>query len=181
MKLTIDTKKPLGSPNGIRIGIIAGLVCAVWIDTRIAPQVAVTRNYTSLLYPFVILIIPVLYPLFKWIKLNIIHRKVYKALMDIVHAEQLVEYSPDKNKTGLMDQPLVLFGVKIIYEEKDDKVYITFYPRGIKRSDSVRDLGSRLEEALNMNLISKNQTLQYTQYVLSNVESQRTEVNDNDF
>lgn len=180
-KIILDTKKPLGNPTGLRIMLGSTLILSIGVETQVAPHIIANGNTAALLYPLAINIIPLIYPISKLVKLRLVNYKKYNALMKIVHSEQLIDYDTSRKETSTFNQKKVLYGVKIILEEISDGLRITFYPNGIKHSDKVKELGSRLEEAFKMNVLSVDSNLDYTTYVLRNVEHQKMGVTNNDF
>lgn len=179
-KLVLDTKKPLGNPNGLKMATGATLLLSIAVEYKVAPQIICTGNFTALAYPFLINIIPLGYPCWKWINLHIVNYKIYKQLMSIAHSEQLIDYA-DKKKTTTFNERKVEYGIKIIYEEASEGTYITVYPNGIKHSDATQTLNSRLEETFNMNVLSVDHQLSYTRYLLRDVDKQQMGVTDNAF
>lgn len=179
-KIVLDTKKPLGNPNGIRLILGTTLIGSIAVEIQIAPQAISTKNLTMLIYPLLINIIPLGYPCWKWVNLHIINYKIYKQLMSIVHSEQLIDYG-DKKETTTFNERKVVYGVKLVYEESTDGTYITVYPNGIKHSDATQTLNSRLEETFNMNVLSVDHQLSYTRYLLRDVDKQQIGVTDNAF
>lgn len=180
-KLVLDTKKPLGSPTGLKVMLSATLIVSIVIETQVAPKIIASGNTIPLFFPLAINIIPMFYPLSKWINLYLIHYKEHRALMKVVHSEQLIDYESSKKKSTIFDQKKVLYGVKIILEETSEGISITFYPNGIKNSDRIKTLSSRLEEAFRMNVLSVNSQLSYTTYLLRDVNNQKIGVTNNDF
>lgn len=179
-KLVLDTKKPLGDPNGLKMAVGVTLVASMGIEYKVAPHLLTSSNYTALAYPFLINIIPLGYPCWKWINLHIVNYKIHKQLMSIVHWEQLIDYG-DKKETSTFNERKVEYGVKIIYEETSEGTYITVYPNGIKHSDATQTLNNRLEETFNMNVLSVDHQLSYTRYLLRDVDKQQMGVTDNAF
>ena len=100
--------------------------------------------------------------------------------MSIVHSEQLIDYV-EKKETTIFNEKKVEYGVKIIYEETSEGIYITVYPNGIKHSDATQTLNNRLEETFNMNVLSVDHQLSYTRYLLRDVDKQQMGVTDNAF
>lgn len=87
-KLVLDTKNPLGNPNGVKMALGVTLLSSIGLEYKVAPQFINAGNYTALAYPFLINIIPLGYPCWKWVNLHIVNYKIYKQLMNIVHSEQ---------------------------------------------------------------------------------------------
>ena len=179
-KFVLDTKKPLGSPSGLRVALGATMLISIAIETQVTPSYITTGNITGLAYPLLINIIPAVYPVGKWINLNIINHREYRALKKIINAKQLVDYG-DKSEKTIFGLRKIKYGVKVVYQETDKGVKITFYPNGIKHRDEVAKLGSRLEEAFNMNVLSVDSDLDSTTYMLSDVNHQKMEVREDDF
>ena len=179
-KLVLDTKKPLGNSSGLKMAVGATLALSIGVEYKVAPHLLSSGNYTALVYPLLLNIIPLGYPAWKWIKLHIIDYKIYKKLMSIVHSEQLIDYG-DKKETTTFNERKVVYGVKLVYEETTDGTYITVYPNGIKHSDATQALNSRLEETFNMNVLSVDHQLSYTKYLLRDVDKQQMGVTDNAF
>lgn len=179
-KLVLDTKKPLGNPNSLKMVTMLTLALSIGVEYKVAPHLLSSGNYTALVYPLLLNIIPLGYPAWKWIKLHIIDYKIYKRLMSIVHSEQLIDYG-DKKETTTFNERKVVYGVKLVYEETTDGTYITVYPNGIKYSDATQALNSRLEETFNMNVLSVDHQLSYTKYLLRDVDKQQMGVTDNAF
>lgn len=100
--------------------------------------------------------------------------------MRIINAEQLVDYAPS-GQTSIFGQRAVLYGVKVIYEQNDDQIIITFFPRGIKHSDSVQALGDRIQEAFGMSVVERDDELSFSRYVLRDIRNEKMEVSENDF
>ena len=98
----------------------------------------------------------------------------------IIHSEQLVDYKSNK-QDSILGQRKVIAGVKIDYRETTYGTYITFYPRGIKHSDIVRNLSKRLEENFGIPVIAVDNQATYTRYYLRDLSGQKLEVIDNDF
>lgn len=86
-----------------------------------------------------------------------------------------------KKETTTFNERKVEYGVKIIYEETTKGTYITVYPNGIKHSDTTRTLNNRLEETFNMNVLSVDNQLSYTRYLLRDVDKQQMGVTDDAF
>lgn len=179
-KLVLDTKNPLGNPNGVKMALGVTLLSSIGLEYKVAPQFINAGNYTALAYPFLINIIPLGYPCWKWVNLHIVNYKIYKQLMNIVHSEQLIDYG-DKKETTTFGERKVEYGVKIVYEETAEGTYITVYPNGIKHSDATQTLNSRLEETFNMNVLSVDHQLSYTRYLLRNVDKQKMGVTEDAF
>lgn len=179
-KLSLDTEKPLGNPNGIRAGIIVTLLGSTAIEMQVAPQWISTGQYSLITYPLLLNIIPAIYPIGQWIKQHIILRRVYKRLERIIHSEQLIDYETNKQES-VLGQRQVIAGVKIEYKETTYGTYIAFYPRGIKHSDTVRTLSRRLEENFGIPVIAVDNQAIYTRYYLRDLDGQKMEVTDNDF
>lgn len=179
-KLVLDTKKPLGNPNGLKMVLGVTLLSSISLEYKVAPQLISTKNYTALIYPFLLNIIPLVYPCWKWINLHVINHKIYKKLMRVVHSEQLIDYA-DKKETTTFDERKVVYGVKLVYEKTTEGTYITVYPNGIKHSDATRALNSRLEETFNMNVLSVDNQLSYTRYLLRSVGKQQMRVTEDAF
>lgn len=169
----MDTKKPLGSPGGLKVALIV----SIGVEYHVAPDAFSKQNYVLLAYPLLINIIPYFYVCWKALNLYIINHKVYRALMSIVNSEKLIDYS-EKDDKGIRK---VLYGVKIVYERTQKGVYLTFYTRDIKNSEVTTKLIRRLEEAFNMNVLSVDPHLTYTKYLLRNVDRQRMEVTSDEF
>ena len=198
-KLVLDTKKPLGNPNSLKMVTMLTLALSIGVEYKVAPHLLSSGNYTALVYPLLLNIIPLGYPAWKWIKLHIIDYKIYKRLMSIVHSEQLIDYGDKKETTTFNERKVVygvklvyeetttfnerkvVYGVKLVYEETTDGTYITVYPNGIKHSDATQALNSRLEETFNMNVLSVDHQLSYTKYLLRDVDKQQMGVTDNAF
>lgn len=179
-KLSLDKEKPLGNPNGIRAGIMVTLLGSTAIELQVAPYWISTGQYSLITYPLLLNIIPALYPIGKWIKQHVMLRRVYGKLERIIHSEQLVDYETDKQKS-ILGQRKVIAGVKIDYRETTYGTYITFYPRGIKHSDAVRNLSKRLEENFGIPVIAVDNQATYTRYYLRDLSGQKLEVINNDF
>lgn len=179
-RLVLDTKKPLGNPSGLKMAEGVTLLLSIAVEYKVAPNLLSTGNYTALAYPFLVNIIPLGYPCWKWINLHIINYKIYKRLMSIIHSEQLIDYA-DKKETTTFNERKVEYGVKIIYEETSEGIYITVYPNGIKHSDVTQTLNSRLEETFNMNVLSVDHQLSYTRYLLRDIDKQQMKVMDDVF
>lgn len=179
-KLSLDTEKPLGNPNGIRAGIMVTLLGSTAIEVQVAPHWISTGQYSLITYPLLLNIIPALYPIGQWIRQHIVLRRVYKRLERIIHSEQLVDYKSNK-QDSILGQRKVIAGVKIDYRETTYGTYITFYPRGIKHSDIVRNLSKRLEENFGIPVIAVDNQATYTRYYLRDLSGQKLEVIDNDF
>lgn len=179
-RLSLDTEKPLGNPNGIRAGVIVTLLGSMGIEIQVVPQWISTGQYSLITYPLLLNIIPVLYPIGQWVRQHIILRRVYKRLERIIHSEQLIDYETGKQET-ILGQRKVIAGVKIEYKETTYGIYITFYPRGIKHSDTVRTLGKRLEENFGVPVIAVDNQATYTRYYLRDLSGQKMEVTENDF
>ena len=179
-RLVLDTKKPLGNPSGLKMAEGVTLLLSIAVEYKVAPNLLSTGNYTALAYPFLVNIIPLGYPCWKWINLHIIKYKIYKRLMSIIHSEQLIDYA-DKKETTTFNERKVEYGVKIIYEETSEGIYITVYPNGIKHSDATQTLNSRLEETFNMNVLSVDHQLSYTRYLLRDIDKQQMKVMDDVF
>lgn len=181
-KFTLDTKKPFGDPNALRIGAFGTLIIIILIDGQLGLNRIVNyKNVHGFLYPFLLLIIPLSYPTLSWVKLHIINRKDYNKLMQVVHSERLIDYSENKQARDPFNQRKVIAGVKIVYEETYAGIYLTFYPRGIRNSNGARTLNRRLEELFGLSVIGVNNQLTHTTYLLSNVQKQNYEVIDSDF
>lgn len=60
-KLVLDTQKPLGNPNGLKMATGATLLLSIAVEYKVAPQIISTGNFTALAYPFLINIIPLGY------------------------------------------------------------------------------------------------------------------------
>lgn len=86
-----------------------------------------------------------------------------------------------RKKTTTFNEKEVEYGVKIIYEETLEGIYLTFYPNGIKHSDAIQTLNNRLEETFNMNVLSVDHQLSYTKYLLRDVDKQQMGVTDDAF
>ena len=179
-RLVLDTKKPLGNPSGLKMAEGVTLLLSIEVEYKVAPNLLSTGNYTALAYLFLVTIIPLGYPCWKWINLHIINHKIYKRLMSIIHSEQLIDYA-DKKETTTFNERKVEYGVKIIYEETSEGIYITVYPNGIKHSDATQTLNSRLEETFNMNVLSVDHQLSYTRYLLRDIDKQQMKVMDDVF
>lgn len=179
-KLVLDTKKPLGNPNSLKMVTMSTLALSIGVEYKVAPHLLSSSNYTALVYPLLLSIIPLGYPAWKWINLHIVNYKIYRQLMNIVHSEQLVDYA-DNKKTTTFNERKVEYGVRIIYEETSEGIYITVYPNGIKHSDATQTLNNRLEETFNMNVLSVDHQLSYTRYLLRDVDKQQMGVTDNAF
>lgn len=179
-KVVLDTKKPLGNPNGLKMAMVPTLALSIGVEYKVAPHLLSSGNYTALAYPFLLNIIPLSYPCWKWIDLHIINYKIWKRLMSIVHSEQLIDYA-EKKETTTFNEKKVEYGVKIIYEETLEGIYLTFYPNGVKHSDAIQNLNSRLEETFNMNVLAVDHQLSYTRYLLRDVDKQQTGVTDDAF
>lgn len=184
-RFTFDTKKPLGNPNGIRVFVIAIIIMIVFLEFKLLPTtlpkiIHSKERLNVFLYPFLLLIIPVLYPLWKWVNLNVIHHREFLALKKVVQAAQLIDYDNESKLTifGMRD---VVAGVKIFYKKIGNKVEITCYPNGIKNSDRVSQLTDRLEEAFGITVYSVNRELTHTTYLLGDISSNKQEVHENDF
>lgn len=115
-KLSLDTEKPLGNPNGIRAGIMVTLLGSTAIEVQVAPHWISTGQYSLITYPLLLNIIPALYPIGQWIRQHIVLRRVYKRLERIIHSEQLVDYKSNK-QDSILGQRKVIAGVKIDYRE----------------------------------------------------------------
>lgn len=98
-RLVLDTKKPLGNPSGLKMAEGVTLLLSIAVEYKVAPNLLSTGNYTALAYPFLVNIIPLGYPCWKWINLHIINYKIYKRLMSIIHSEQLIDYADKKETT----------------------------------------------------------------------------------
>lgn len=185
-KLTLDTKTPLGSPNGVKMAFGFTLIITIALEIQLIPRAMKslsTNNVTTdyLILPLLLNIIPFIYPLGKWINWHISNHKIYNILMQIVRSEKLIDYSENKQDRDIFNQRKVIAGVKIVYEETYDGIYLTFYPRGIRNNDGARMLSRRLEELFNLSVIGVNNQLTYTTYLLRDVEKQNYEVSNNDF
>ena len=76
----------------------------------------------------------------------------------------------------------VVAGVKVVYKKlANGNIEIAFYPNGIKNSDRISQLTNRLQEAFDLTVISVDNQLTHTIYVLGDISSNKKEVNDNDF
>ncbi|MCT3322091.1 hypothetical protein [Lactobacillus johnsonii] len=185
-KFVYDTKKPLGSPTGFRVLAIVIILIITFIYIKLLPTTLprIIKNEESnnvLFYPFFLLIVPVICPLWKWINFNIIHYKEFYALKKVIQSAQLVDYD-DKNKTSIFSMRQVVAGIKVIYEKiSNGDIEISFYPNGIKNSDRVRQLTDRLQEAFDLTVISVDNQLTHTTYVLGDISSNKKEVNNDDF
>ena len=139
------------------------------------------ESINALIYPLFFFILPVIYPLEKWINLNVIHYKEFQKLKKVIQSAELVDYD-DKNKTSIFSMRQVIAGVKVIYEKiGNGDIEISFYPNGIKNSDRVRQLTDRLQEAFDLTVISVDNQLTHTTYVLGDISSNKKEVNNDDF
>lgn len=179
-----NTKNPLGNPTGLKIVAVGTIVIIVCIEVKllpiVLPQILKGKgNIDVLLYPLMLDIIPFLYPMTKWINLNLIHYRKYRALQEVVQSAQLVDY--DKNKFSIFNTPKVLAGVKVVCKQSNDNLEITIYPKGIKNSDKVNMLTDRLQEAFGMTVISVNKHLTHTTYSLGNISAKKKELHNDDF
>lgn len=87
-RFTYDTKKPLGSPTGFRALAIVMILIITFIYIKLLPTTLprIVKNEESnnvLIYPFFLLILPIIYPLEKWINLHVIHYKEFQALKKV--------------------------------------------------------------------------------------------------
>lgn len=105
-KLVLDTKKPLGNPNSLKMVTMSTLALSIGVEYKVAPHLLSSGNYTALVYPLLLNIIPLGYPAWKWIKLHVIDYKIYKRLMSIVHSEQLIDYVEKKETTIFNEKKL---------------------------------------------------------------------------
>lgn len=185
-KFIFDTKKPLGSPTGFRTLELVIILIVAFIEFKLAPSVLYRiikheESINVLLYPFLLLILPIVYPVIKWINLNIVHYKEFQALKKVIQSAQLIDYA-DKNKISIFNLREVVAGVKVVYKKLDnDNIEIIFYPNGIKNSDRINQLTNRLQEAFDLTVISVDNQLTHTTYVLGDISSNKKEVHDNDF
>lgn len=185
-KFVYDTKKPLGSPTGFRALAIVMLLIIMFIYIKLLPTTLprIVMNEESinvLFYSFFLLIVPVIYPLLKWINLHVIHYKEFQALKKVIQSAQLVDYE-DKNKTSIFSIRQVIAGAKVMYKQlANGNVEVIFYPDGIKNSDRVGQLTDRLQEAFGMTVLSVNKQLTHTTYLLGNISHNKKEVNNDDF
>ncbi|MCT7704997.1 hypothetical protein RON43_01760 [Lactobacillus gasseri] len=185
-RFTYDTKKPLGSPTGFRALAIVMILIITFIYIKLLPTTLprIVKNEESnnvLIYPFFLLILPIIYPLEKWINLHVIHYKEFQALKKVIQSAQLVDYD-DKNKTSIFSIRQVIAGAKVMYKKlANGNIEVTFYPNGIKNSDRVSQLTDRLQEAFGLTVISIDKQLTHTTYLLGYISLNKKEVNDNDF
>ena len=185
-RFTYDTKKPLGSPTGFRALAIVMILIITFIYIKLLPTTLprIVKNEESnnvLIYPFFLLILPIIYPLEKWINLHVIHYKEFQALKKVIQSAQLVDYD-DKNKTSIFSIRQVIAGEKVMYKKlANGNIEVTFYPSGIKNSDRVSQLTDRLQEAFGLTVISIDKQLTHTTYLLGDISLNKKEVNDNDF
>ncbi len=107
-KLVLDTKKPLGNPNSLKMVTMSTLALSIGVEYKVAPHLLNSGNYTALVYPLLLNIIPLGYPACKWIKLHVIDYKIYKRLMSIVHSEQLIDYEIKKKPLLSMKEKLYM-------------------------------------------------------------------------
>ncbi len=185
-KFVYDTKKPLGSPTGFRVLAIVIIFIIALIYIKLLPTTLprIIKNEESnnvLFYPFFLLIVPVICPLWKWINFNIIHYKKFYALKKVIQSAQLIDYA-DKNSISIFGMREVIAGVKVVYKKlANGNIEVTFYPNGIKNSDRVSQLTDRLQEAFDLTVISVDNQLTHITYVLGDISSNKKEVHDNDF
>ncbi|TVV01409.1 hypothetical protein FOF70_08655 [Lactobacillus gasseri] len=185
-KFVYDTKKPLGSPTGFRVLAIVMILIITFIYIKLLPTTLprIIKNEESiniLIYPFFLLILPIIYPLEKWINLHVFHYKEFHALKKVIQSAQLIDYA-DKNSISVFGMREVVAGVKVVYKKlANGNIEIAFYPNGIKNSDRISQLTNRLQEAFDLTVISVDNQLTHTIYVLGDISSNKKEVNDNDF
>ncbi|QYN55651.1 cell division protein FtsK [Lactobacillus panisapium] len=181
-KLTLDTKKPLGNPIGLKVETFATLIIIIGVEGQLVFRHIVNyKNLYGLLYPFLLLIIPLSCPTWKWIKWHFLNREVYNILIQIIRSENLIDYSENKEQRDPFNQRKVIAGVKIVYEEKNNEICLTFYPRGIKNNNAVKTLSQRLEELFNLSVSGVDNQRTYTKYLMSDVSAQSYSVTDYDF
>lgn len=59
----LDTEKPLGNPNGLRMALVATLALSIGLETKVAMPLIAKGNYSALAYLFllsIILYIPII-------------------------------------------------------------------------------------------------------------------------
>ena len=56
-KLVLDTKKPLGNPNSLKMVTMLTLALSIGVEYKVAPHLLNSGNYTALAYPFLLNII----------------------------------------------------------------------------------------------------------------------------
>lgn len=185
-KIILNTKNPMGNPTGLRIAVLVTTIVIVCVEAKLIPTIVPLflkgkGNINILLYPLLLYIIPFLYFIWKWINLNIIHFREYRSLKKVIQSAQLIDFD-DKNSTSIFGMRKVVAGVKVVYKKLNNgNIEISFYPNGIKNSDRVDKLTDRLQEAFSMTVISINQELTHTTYLLGNISANKREVHDNDF
>lgn len=185
-KFTYDTKKPLGSPTGLRVLTIVTIIIIALLEFKLLPNtlLRIIKNEESinvLFYPFFLIIVPVICPLWKWINFNIVHYKDFYALKKVIQSAQLIDYA-DKRNTSIFSIRQVIAGVKVVCRKiNNGNIEIIFYPNGIKNSDRVGQLTDRLQEAFGMTVISVDKQLTHTTYLLGDISNNKKEVNNDDF
>lgn len=181
-KLVYDTKKPLGDPNGVKMGTLFVVAIVLVLEKKLLESGKVAWRSPLLFWPFLLLIIPVFFPVSKWVSQHIVYRDVYKKLDEVAHSSSLIDYESSKVGPGPMGSKMVIAGVRFIYEENEDRsITITVYPRGIKNSDRCSQLTNRFQEMFNSAIYSVDTTYDHTTYKLADVRKQRLNVYDMSF
>lgn len=175
----LDTKNPLGNPSGIRVSLCGAILATIAAEAKIAKSITIFGRTDLFIFPLFILILPMIYPMKKWFDLNIKNRKICQPLMEVVTAEQLVDY--EKDQTTVFGIRKVKNGVLIKVNEDDYNIHLQFIPRGIKRSDAVYDLTQRLTEAFNMTAEPEDGPKNAACYRLVKTAKQQIKVTNDDF